>query len=123
MIRLPGTGTKKVYLPVVSVVESSGLHDEFPHLSLTDLYLLVLDKQHNLQEWLGTALRTENIVEYLADQEGKQTKTAKLTTDISPKKKNSGIFWWRSVSRIRNRSLEAGGFVNRSRKGNILASM
>ena len=114
---------ERVYLPVVRVVESSGLHDEFPHLSLTDLYLLVLDKQHNLQEWLGTALRTENIVEYLADQEGKQTKTAKLTTDIQSEKEE---FLFRDILVAISEqdqeqiALRQAALVNRSRKGNIL---
>lgn len=73
---------EKVYLPVIKVIESSGLHDEFSDLSLTDLYLLVLDKQHSLQEWLGTELRTENVVDFVADQEGRQTKAGTSQADL-----------------------------------------
>lgn len=113
---------ERVYLPVVRVIESSGLHDEFAHLSLTDLYLLVLDKQHHLQEWLGTALRTEKVVDYLADQEGKQTKTTTLSSDIQV----GDEFLFRDILVAISEqdeeqiALTQAALVNRNRDGNIL---
>lgn len=70
-----------VYLPVVTEIEKSGLHDEFPDLNLTDLYLLVLDKQHSLQEWLGTPFKTENVLDYLTDRDSKQNKNDETGRD------------------------------------------
>lgn len=66
----------KIYTPVVNEIEKSGLYDEYPHLTLTDLYLLVLDKQHNLKESMGMDFKTENVIEFVAEQEGHQTKTS-----------------------------------------------
>lgn len=66
----------KIYTPVVNEIEKSGLYDEYPQLTLTDLYLLVLDKQHNLKESMGMDFKTENVIEFVAEQEGHQTKTS-----------------------------------------------
>ena len=113
---------ERVYLPVVRVIESSGLHDEFAHLSLTDLYLLVLDKQHHLQEWLGTALRTEKVVDYLADQEGKQTRNIPVSSEIQV----GDEFLFRDVLVAISEqdeeqiALTQAALVNRNREGNIL---
>lgn len=113
---------ERVYLPVVNVIESSGLHDEFAHLSLTDLYLLVLDKQHHLQEWLGTALRTEKVVDYLADQEGKQTRNIPVSSEIQV----GDEFLFRDVLVAISEqdeeqiALTQAALVNRNREGNIL---
>lgn len=113
---------ERVYLPVVRVIESSGLHDEFAHLSLTDLYLLVLDKQHHLQEWLGTALRTEKVVDYLADQEGKQTRNIPVSSEIQV----GDEFLFRDVLVAISEqdeeqiALTQAVLVNRNREGNIL---
>lgn len=113
---------ERVYLPVVRVIESSGLHDEFAHLSLTDLYLLVLDKQHHLQERLGTALRTEKVVDYLADQEGKQTRNIPVSSEIQV----GDEFLFRDVLVAISEqdeeqiALTQAALVNRNREGNIL---
>lgn len=64
-----------VYTPVVRIIEDSELNYEFPELTLTDLYLWVLDKQQALFEEHGTSFKTENVVDFVASQEGKQTKT------------------------------------------------
>lgn len=68
-----------VYLPVVSIIESSGLRDEFIHSTITDLYLWVLDRQTSLQEWLGLPLKTSNVLDYAAQQEGHASKA-----DLTP---------------------------------------
>ncbi len=59
-----------LYSPVVASVESSGLHHAFRDLTLTDLYLWLLDQQQSLQQDLGIALKHENVLDYAADQEG-----------------------------------------------------
>ena len=123
---------KRVYLPVVTIVESSGLHGEFPNLSLTDLYLLVLDKQHSLQEWLGTPFKTENVVDYLAEQEGKQTKPNGIGGNQEPAKimleseeqHNDCLFRDILVAISENdpdqAALEQATLMNRCGEGNIL---
>lgn len=62
---------EKVYQPVVEMINSSGLREEFPRLTVTDLYLWVLDQQSILQEALGIPIRTGHAAEYMALQEGK----------------------------------------------------
>jgi len=59
-----------VYFPVIAIIESSGLHHAFRDLTLTDLYLWLLDQQQTLQQDLGIALKAENVLDYAADQEG-----------------------------------------------------
>ena len=59
-----------LYFPVVAMIESSGLHHAFRDLTLTDLYLWLLDQQQTLQQDLGIALKAENVLDYAADQEG-----------------------------------------------------
>ncbi|MFZ3071539.1 MAG: hypothetical protein WA110_10520 [Anaerolineaceae bacterium] len=64
----------RVYSPVVEIIESSGLKQEFKQMSITDLYLWVLDQQSLLQNSLGMPIRTENAADYMAHQEGKTLK-------------------------------------------------
>ncbi|HPR35095.1 MAG TPA: hypothetical protein PKY64_05420 [Anaerolineaceae bacterium] len=59
-----------LYFPVVASIESSGLHHAFRDLTLTDLYLWLLDQQQSLQQDLGIALKPENVLDYTADKEG-----------------------------------------------------
>lgn len=59
-----------LYFPVVAMIESSGLHHAFRDLTLTDLYLWLLDQQQTFQQDLGIALKAENVLDYAADQEG-----------------------------------------------------
>jgi len=59
-----------LYSPVVASIESSGLHHAFRDLTLTDLYLWLLDQQQSLQQDLGITLKHENVLDYAADQEG-----------------------------------------------------
>lgn len=61
---------ESLYSPVVASIESSGLHHAFRDLSLTDLYLWLLDHQQSLQQDLGIALKPENVLDYTADVEG-----------------------------------------------------
>ena len=61
-----------VYSPVITIIESSGLHHAFRDLTLTDLYLWLLDQQNTLQEDLGIDVRPENVLDYAADKEGIQ---------------------------------------------------
>lgn len=70
-----------VYTPVVRIIEDSELHYEFPEFTITDLYLWVLDKQQALLEEHGTPFKTENVVDFVASQEGKQTKTTGMAAD------------------------------------------
>ncbi len=64
-----------VYFPVIAIIESSGLHHAFRDLTLTDLYLWLLDQQQTLQQDLGIALKAENVLDYAADQEGIKTES------------------------------------------------
>ena len=61
-----------IYSPVITIIESSGLHHAFRDLTLTDLYLWLLDQQNTLQEDLGINVRPENVLDYAADKEGIQ---------------------------------------------------
>jgi len=61
-----------IYSPVITIIESSGLHHAFRDLTLTDLYLWLLDQQNTLQEDLGIDVRPENVLDYAADKEGIQ---------------------------------------------------
>ncbi|MEL7625949.1 MAG: universal stress protein [Anaerolineaceae bacterium] len=65
-----------VYMPVVRIIEDSGLRYEFPEYTITDLYLWVLDKQQALRKEFGMSLKTENVVDFVASKEGKQTHAA-----------------------------------------------
>lgn len=71
----------RVYSPVVKIIEESGLRHEFNEFTVTDLYLWVLDQQTALQEEYGTAFQTENVVDFVANQEGKQTTTTGSVAD------------------------------------------
>ena len=68
-----------LFFPVVASIESSGLHHAFRDLTLTDLYLWLLDHQQSLQQDLGIALKPENVLDYTADKEG-----IKAEADRSP---------------------------------------
>lgn len=59
-----------LYAPVAAIIESSGLHHAFRDLTTADLYLWLLDQQHNLQQDIGVALKPENVLDYAANQEG-----------------------------------------------------
>ncbi len=72
---------EKVYQPVVEMINSSGLREEFPRLTVTDLYLWVLDQQSILQEALGIPIRTGHAAEYMALQEGKTIKASGSQTE------------------------------------------
>ena len=61
----------QVYLPVVAVISDSGLQWVMKDLTLTDLYLWVLDQQTHLQETLDMPVSTENALEYSVSVEGK----------------------------------------------------
>ncbi|MGI6249851.1 MAG: hypothetical protein ACOYKD_00585 [Anaerolineaceae bacterium] len=61
----------EIYAPVVKLVQSSGLQQAFPQLTLTDLYLWVLDQQSALQEAFGLPVRAAHTVDFLTRQEGK----------------------------------------------------
>ena len=70
-----------VYRPVVEMINTSGLREEFLHLTVTDLYLWVLDQQSILQEALGIPIRTAHAAEYMALHEGKSIKPTASTTE------------------------------------------
>jgi nucleotide-binding universal stress UspA family protein/ribosome modulation factor len=72
---------EKVYQPVVEMINASGLREEFKRLTITDLYLWVLDQQSILQEALGIPIRTAHAAEYMALQEGKTIKPSSTQTE------------------------------------------
>lgn len=81
-----------VYSPVIRIIEDSELRYEFPEITITDLYLWVLDKQQALHEEHGTPFKTENVVDFVASKEGKQTKTAGTAADHELDKRfNDGL--------------------------------
>ncbi len=59
---------------MVEMINTSGLREEFLNLTVTDLYLWVLDQQSILQEALGIPIRTAHAAEYMALHEGKTIK-------------------------------------------------
>lgn len=59
-----------LYSPVTSIIESSGLHHALRDLTVTDLYLWLLDQQNALQSDLGIELKPENVLDYAAGKEG-----------------------------------------------------
>lgn len=70
-----------IYSPVITIIESSGLHHAFRDLTLTDLYLWLLDQQNTLQEDLGINVRPENVLDYAADKEGIQPSSGWSTAE------------------------------------------
>ncbi len=64
----------QVYLPVVDVITDSGLPGVMKDLTMTDLYLWVLDQQTRLQEMLEVPISTENALEYSISMDGKTLK-------------------------------------------------
>lgn len=70
-----------VYSPVINIIESSGLHHAFRDLTLTDLYLWLLDQQNTLQQDLGIAVKPENALAYAADQEGFEPDSDRSTAE------------------------------------------
>ncbi|MEA4813095.1 MAG: hypothetical protein VB108_11085, partial [Anaerolineaceae bacterium] len=60
-----------VYAPVVEAITESGLDHVMKGLSLTDLYLWVLDQQTRLQEEMEMPISTENAMEYSLERDGK----------------------------------------------------
>jgi len=81
-----------IYSPVARIIEDSGLRYEFPAYTVTDLYLWVLDKQQSLLEEYGTPFKTENVVDFVASQEGKQTKTTGIAADHELDKRLTGRY-------------------------------
>lgn len=79
-----------VYSPVVKIIEDSGLRYEFPDFTITDLYLWVLDRQQDLREEYGTSFKTENVVDFVASMEGKQTKDSGTSADRELERRISG---------------------------------
>ena len=79
-----------VYSPVVKIIEDSGLRYEFPDFTITDLYLWVLDRQQDLREEYGTSFKTENVVDFVASMEGKQTKDSGTAADRELERRISG---------------------------------
>jgi nucleotide-binding universal stress UspA family protein len=60
-----------VYLPVVGVINDSGLQSVMKDFTITDLYLWVLDQQTRLQEMLELPVSAENALEYTVSMDGK----------------------------------------------------
>lgn len=59
-----------VYTPVIRELISSGLAHEFHELSLTDLYLWILDRQSALNHELGLQVKPENATAWVANEVG-----------------------------------------------------
>lgn len=121
-----------VYSPVVRIIEESGLRYEFPELTITDLYLWVLDKQQALLDKYGTSFKTENVVDFVAKQKGKQTKTVVTTADremdmhVSGMAEGSSDCLFRDIlvgvshSDIDLLALQQAMMINRCKDGNII---
>ena len=121
-----------VYSPVVRIIEESGLRYEFPELTITDLYLWVLDKQQALLDKYGTSFKTENVVDFVAKQKGKQTKTVVTTADremdmhVSGMAEGSSDCLFRDIlvgvshSDINLLALQQAMMINRCKDGNII---
>ncbi len=60
-----------VYQPVTEAITSAGLSLTYQQMTLTDLYLYVLDQQTHIQNELGTSVKTENAIDFVALQDGK----------------------------------------------------
>ncbi len=61
----------QVYLPVVAIIDESGLQGVMKDFTITDLYLWVLDQQTRLQEMLEVPISTEHALEYSISRDGK----------------------------------------------------
>lgn len=121
-----------VYSPVVRIIEESGLRYEFPELTITDLYLWVLDKQQALLDKYGTSFKTENVIDFVAKQKGKQTKTVVTTADremdmhVSGMAEGSSDCLFRDIlvgvshSDIDLLALQQAMMINRCKDGNII---
>lgn len=121
-----------VYSPVVRIIEESGLRYEFPELTITDLYLWVLDKQQALLDKYGTSFKTENVIDFVAKQKGKQTKTVVTTADremdmhVSGMAEGSSDCLFRDIlvgvshSDINLLALQQAMMINRCKDGNII---
>lgn len=121
-----------IYTPVIKEIEKSGLYDEYPQLTLTDLYLLVLDKQHNMKEAMGMTFKTENVIDFVAEQEGRHTKTTDSGADAELTKFATGeenqiddslfrdILVAISDQDVANIALQQAMLMNRSHRGSIL---
>ena len=66
----------QVYQPVAEAITAAGLIQTYPTMTLTDLYLYVLDQQTNIQKELGTSVKTENAIDFVAMQDGKLEETS-----------------------------------------------
>jgi nucleotide-binding universal stress UspA family protein len=73
----------QVYQPVAEAITAAGLIQTYPNLTLTDLYLYVLDQQTNIQKELGTSIKTENAIDYVAMQDGKLDATSSAKSNAS----------------------------------------
>ncbi len=60
-----------VYQPVINAIENAGLANIYVDMTLTDLYLYVLDQQTSLQQELGLNVSTENTIDFVAMKDGK----------------------------------------------------
>jgi nucleotide-binding universal stress UspA family protein len=60
----------RVYLPIVELIRSQGVLDEFPARTETDLYLWLLDHRAALEEALGWEVETETAAQHLAAEHG-----------------------------------------------------
>lgn len=60
-----------VYQPVINAIENVGLANIYPDMTLTDLYLYVLDQQTSIQQELGLNVSTENAIDFVAMKDGK----------------------------------------------------
>lgn len=60
-----------IYLPVTDAINAAGLPQSYRGMTLTDLYLYVLDQQATIQQSVGFAIKTENAIDFVAMQDGK----------------------------------------------------
>jgi hypothetical protein len=72
----------QVYQPVAEAIKAAGLVQTYPSMTLTDLYLYVLDQQTNIQKELGTSVKTENAIDFVAMQDGKLDETSSAKSNV-----------------------------------------
>ncbi|MGB4596032.1 MAG: hypothetical protein WBI14_09025 [Anaerolineaceae bacterium] len=73
----------QIYQPVTEAIAAAGLVQLYPNMTLTDLYLYVLDQQTNIQKQFGTSVKTEHAIDYVAMQDGKLGETTSVKSATS----------------------------------------
>jgi hypothetical protein len=60
-----------IYLPLARVVREQRILDEFPHRTEADLYLWIVDHQHELRDQCGPGVVLERVAQHFAERHGR----------------------------------------------------